>query len=66
MIENINHLALVGTLMQQVCIYLVIAYLLIKTPLFAPLIQVSVRLPDKLVCYFVFSTFCIILFSSVA
>ncbi len=59
MIENINHLALVGTLMQQVCIYLVIAYLLIKTPLFAPLIQVSVRLPDKLVCYFVFSTFCI-------
>ncbi|MEI7611809.1 MAG: sensor histidine kinase [Betaproteobacteria bacterium] len=59
MLEQINHLALVGSLMQQMCIYLVIAYLLTKTPLFAPLMQVTVRLPDKLVCYFVFSAFCI-------
>jgi len=57
--ENINHLALVGDLMQQMCIYLVIAYLLTKTPLFAPLMNVTVRLPGKLVCYFVFSAFCI-------
>lgn len=59
MIEQINHLALTGSLMQQMCIYLVIAYLLSKTPLFAPLMQVSVRPPDKLVCYVVFSGFCI-------
>lgn len=59
MIEGINHLALIGTLMQQMCIYLVIAYLLSKTPLFAPLMHVTVRLPDKLVCYVVFSAFCI-------
>lgn len=58
-LANINHLALIGGLMQQMCIYLVIAYLLSKTPLFAPLMQVTVRLPDKLVCYFVFSCFCI-------
>ncbi|MBK6601387.1 MAG: sensor histidine kinase [Betaproteobacteria bacterium] len=59
MLEQINHLALIGNLMQQMCIYLVIAYLLSKTPLFAPLMQVTVRLPDKLVCYVVFSGFCI-------
>ena len=59
MLEQINHVALIGSLMQQMCIYLVIAYLLSKTPLFAPLMQVTVRLPDKLVCYVVFSGFCI-------
>ncbi len=59
MLESINHLALVGDLMQQMCVYLVVAYLLSKTPLFAPLMQVTVRLPDKLVCYVVFSGFCI-------
>ena len=58
-LENINHLALIGSLLQQMCVYLVIAYLLSKTPLFAPLMQVTVRLPDKLVCYLVFSAFCI-------
>lgn len=58
-LENINHLALIGSLLQQMCVYLVIAYLLSKTPLFAPLMQVTVRLPDKLVCYLVFSGFCI-------
>ncbi len=58
-LEQINHLALTGSLMQQMSVYLVIAYLLSKTPLFAPLMQVTVRLPDKLVCYFVFSGFCI-------
>jgi two-component system LytT family sensor kinase len=59
MFEQINHLALIGELMQQMCVYLVVAYLLSKTPLFAPLMQVTVRLPDKLVCYVVFSGFCI-------
>ncbi|MGL9720048.1 LytS/YhcK type 5TM receptor domain-containing protein [Symbiopectobacterium sp.] len=41
------------------CVYLVIAYLLSKTPLFIPLMQVTIRLPHKLVCYLVFSMFCI-------
>jgi two-component system LytT family sensor kinase len=58
-LESINHLALIGSLMQQMCVYLVVAYLLSKTPLFAPLMQVTVRLPDKLVCYLVFSAFCV-------
>ncbi|MBS1228096.1 MAG: signal transduction histidine kinase, LytS [Proteobacteria bacterium] len=58
-LQNINHLALIGSLLQQMCVYLVIAYMLSKTPLFAPLMQVTVRLPDKLVCYLVFSAFCI-------
>ena len=58
-LESINHVALIGNLMQQMCVYLAVAYLLSKTPLFAPLMQVTVRLPDKLVCYLVFSGFCI-------
>ena len=59
MFEEINHIALIGGLMQQMCVYLVIAYLLSKTPIFSPLIQVTVRLPGRLVCYIVFSAFCI-------
>jgi two-component system LytT family sensor kinase len=59
MFANVNHIALIGDLMQQMCVYLVVAYLLSKTPLFAPLMQVTVRLPDRLVCYLVFSGFCI-------
>ncbi|WP_127960115.1 sensor histidine kinase [Serratia microhaemolytica] len=46
-------------LLQQMCIYLVIAYLLSKTPLFIPLTQVTIRLPHKLLCYVIFSVFCI-------
>ena len=49
MVQELHHLALVGDLMQQMCVSLVIAYLLSKTPLFAPLLQVTVRLPDKTV-----------------
>lgn len=51
---------LILQLLQQMCIYLVIAYLLSKTPLFIPLMQVTVRLPHKLVCYLIFSIFCIL------
>jgi two-component system LytT family sensor kinase len=46
-------------LLQQMCIYLVIAYLLSKTPLFAPLTRITFRWPYKIVCYLVFSGFCI-------
>ena len=47
-LESINHVALIGNLVQQMCVYLVVAYLLSKTPLFAPLMQVTVRLPEAL------------------
>ncbi|MCX8574696.1 MULTISPECIES: sensor histidine kinase [unclassified Gilliamella] len=50
---------LILQLLQQMCVYLVIAYLLSKTPIVIPLMQVTVHLPHKLVCYFIFSLFCI-------
>lgn len=51
---------LILLLLQQMCVYLVLAYLLSKTPLFIPITQVTVRLPHKVLCYFVFSFFCIL------
>ncbi|ALB64785.1 Autolysin sensor kinase [Cronobacter condimenti 1330] len=50
---------LVLLLLQQMCVFLVIAWLMSKTRLFIPLIQVSIRLPHKLLCYVTFSGFCI-------
>jgi two-component system LytT family sensor kinase len=47
-------------LLQQMCVFLVIAWLMSKTRLFIPLMQVSVRLPHKLLCYITFSIFCIL------
>ncbi|WP_440867020.1 LytS/YhcK type 5TM receptor domain-containing protein [Symbiopectobacterium purcellii] len=55
----VSQIDLILSLLQQMCVYLVIAYLLSKTPLFIPLMQVTIRLPHKLVCYLVFSMFCI-------
>ena len=50
---------LVLLLLQQMCVFLVIAWLMSKTRLFIPLMQVTVRLPHKYLCYVVFSIFCI-------
>ncbi|ACS84093.1 sensor histidine kinase [Musicola paradisiaca] len=55
-----DQLDLILLLLQQMCVYLVIAYLLSKTPLFIPLMQITIQLPHKLVCYLVFSLFCIL------
>ncbi|KAA8996413.1 sensor histidine kinase [Affinibrenneria salicis] len=55
----VTQVDLILSLLQQMCVYLVIAYLLSKTPLFIPLMQVTIRLPHKLVCYLTFSMFCI-------
>lgn len=55
----INQLNQVMLLLQQMCVYLVIAYLLSKTPFFPPLMQVRRFLPHKLIYYFVFSSFCL-------
>ncbi|MBZ2399536.1 sensor histidine kinase [Erwinia amylovora] len=46
-------------LLQQMCVFLVIAWLMSKTGLFIPLMQVTVRLPHKLMCYITFSIFCV-------
>ncbi|MEQ4924121.1 sensor histidine kinase [Proteus hauseri] len=50
---------LVLLLLQQMCVYLIIAWFLSKTPLFTPLLQVTIKLPHKLMCYVIFSIFCI-------
>lgn len=51
---------LIFSLLQQLSVYLVIAYLLSKTPLFVPLTMLSGRLSQRLACYVVFSLFCIL------
>lgn len=50
---------LILLLLQQMCVYLIIAWFLSKTPLFTPLLQVTIKLPHKLMCYVIFSIFCI-------
>lgn len=54
-----DSLSLSLTLLQQTCVYLVIAYLLSRTRIFIPLMHVTVRLPHRATCYVVFSLFCI-------
>lgn len=51
---------LVLSLLQQMSVYLVIAYLLSKTPVFMPLLNISGRMSHKLMCYVLFSGFCIL------
>ncbi len=52
-------MALIVSLIQQLSVFLVIAYLFSKTPIFKSLVSISVSLPHKVVIYFVFSGFCI-------
>ncbi|WP_413113763.1 LytS/YhcK type 5TM receptor domain-containing protein [Thaumasiovibrio sp. DFM-14] len=51
---------LIFSLLQQLSVYLVIAYLLSKTPLFMPLMSVSGNISQRLTCYILFSLFCIL------
>ncbi|WP_019615158.1 sensor histidine kinase [Psychromonas ossibalaenae] len=51
---------LIFSLLQQLSVYLVIAYLLSKTPLFMPLTTVSGHFSQRLACYVVFSLFCVL------
>ena len=51
---------LIFSLLQQLSVYLVIAYLLSKTPLFMPLTTVSGHFSQRFACYVVFSLFCIL------
>ncbi|RCS72605.1 sensor histidine kinase [Vibrio casei] len=50
---------LILSLLQQMCVYLVLAYMLSKTPIFLPLLNISSRLSHKFSCYVMFSLFCI-------
>ncbi|MGF1785077.1 sensor histidine kinase [Photobacterium swingsii] len=51
---------LIFSLLQQLSVYLVIAYLLSKTPLFMPITTISGRLSQRFSCYVLFSLFCIL------
>ncbi len=51
---------LIFSLLQQMCVYLVVAYTLSKTPIIIPLLNNSTRLSHKLTCYLLFSAFCIL------
>lgn len=51
---------LIFSLLQQLSVYLVIAYLLSKTPLFMPITTVSGRLSQRFSCYVLFTLFCIL------
>ncbi|QMV13459.1 sensor histidine kinase [Vibrio spartinae] len=48
------------SLLQQMCVYLVLAYMLSKTPLFLPILNISSRLEHRLSIYVLFSLFCIL------
>ncbi|MDA0149760.1 sensor histidine kinase [Vibrio sp. LaRot3] len=50
---------LILSLLQQMCVYLMLAYMLSKTPLFLPLLSISNRLSHKLSVYVLFSSFCV-------
>lgn len=50
---------LILSLLQQMCVYLMLAYMLSKTPIFLPLLNISSRLSHKFSCYVLFSLFCI-------
>ncbi|ABD86648.1 LytS/YhcK type 5TM receptor domain-containing protein [Rhodopseudomonas palustris] len=57
---TLDRLTMTLQLLQQTCVYLVIAYLLSRTPLFIPLMNVTVRPSHKAAAYVVFSMFCIL------
>ncbi|CAM3075044.1 sensor histidine kinase [Vibrio rarus] len=51
---------LILSLLQQMCVYLMVAYTLSKTPLVIPLLNISAESRHKLICYLMFSLFCIL------
>ncbi len=51
---------LILSLLQQMCVYLVLAYMLSKTPLFLPILSISKKPQHRLMVYVTFSLFCIL------
>lgn len=47
-------------LLQKICVYLIIAWILSKTPLIIPLLKVTIFTSHKLMCYVIFAAFSII------
>ncbi|ADN76969.1 signal transduction histidine kinase, LytS [Ferrimonas balearica DSM 9799] len=54
-----ENLDLIISLTQQMSLYLVLAYLLTKTPVLRPMVDLAVHLPHKLMLYMAFSLLCI-------
>ncbi|GIU29817.1 sensor histidine kinase [Shewanella sp. MBTL60-007] len=52
-------MSLILLLTQQMSLYMVIVYLVSKTPLFKVFTEAATRLPHKVYIYFIFSGFCI-------
>ncbi|GIU15506.1 MULTISPECIES: sensor histidine kinase [unclassified Shewanella] len=52
-------MSLILLLTQQMSLYMVIVYLVSKTPLFKVFTEAATRLPHKVYIYFIFSSFCI-------
>lgn len=50
---------LILSLLQQMSVYLVLAYMLSKTPIFLPLLNISSQVSHKFSCYVLFSLFCV-------
>ncbi|BDM63918.1 sensor histidine kinase [Shewanella sp. NFH-SH190041] len=53
-------MSLILLLTQQMCVYLVIVYLVSKTPLFKLFTEITPRAPHKFFIYLIFSGFCIL------
>ncbi|MGR5168081.1 LytS/YhcK type 5TM receptor domain-containing protein [Vibrio astriarenae] len=51
---------LIISLLQQMCVYLMLAYMLSKTPIFRPLLSASDHMSHRVSVYFIFSSFCIL------
>ncbi|GAM54289.1 autolysin sensor kinase [Vibrio ishigakensis] len=51
---------LILSLLQQMCVYLMVAYTLSKTPLVIPMLNMSKRRSHMFICYVMFSLFCIL------
>ncbi len=58
--QNILFLEHIAPLLQHMLVFLGLAYLFTKTPVFTALASNSLTLPDKAVIYLVFSGFCIL------
>ncbi|MFM2486516.1 LytS/YhcK type 5TM receptor domain-containing protein [Celerinatantimonas yamalensis] len=57
---SIPHGMLIVSLAQQMSLFLVLAYLLSKTPLFTPVVLLSQRFSHRVFIYLLFSGFCIL------
>lgn len=60
LVQNVLFLEHIVPLLQHMLVFLGLAYLFTKTPVFTALANNSLTLPDKVIIYLVFSGFCIL------